>query len=95
MLEGKFKRRHKTNMEDKMLNITNVIGNNDLRGSLYSTFKCSVCGEKLIAQVVGDKLQFACKDYKYSYGDPSRKEHDAFTLTLEEIAAIFNFNPLL
>ncbi len=82
-------------MNDKMLNVTNIIGNNDLRGSLYSTFKCSVCGEKLIAQSIGNQLQFACKEHKYGCGDPSRKEHDTFTLTLEEIAAILNFNPLL
>lgn len=82
-------------MNTKVLSVTEIIGNSELRGSLYSTFKCSVCGEKLIAQTIGNKLQFACKDYKYGCGDPSRKEHDAFTITLEETAAIFNFNPLL
>lgn len=50
---------------------------------------------KLIAQPIGDQLQFVCKEYKYGCGDPSREEHDTFTLTLEEIAAILNFNPLL
>ncbi len=82
-------------MNDKKLNITQILNNNDLRGSLYSTFKCAVCGEKLIAQTIGNQLQFACKEYKYGYGDPTQKEHDAFNLTLEEIAAILNFNPLL
>ena len=82
-------------MNDKKLNITQILNNNDLRGSLYSTFKCSVCGEKLVAQPMGYQLQFACKEYKYDCGEPYRKEHDAINLKLEEIAAVFNFNPLL
>ena len=61
-------------MNDKKLNITQILNNNDL---------------------IGNQLQFACKEYKYGYGDPTQKEHDAFNLTLEEIAAILNFNPLL
>lgn len=82
-------------MDNKKTKISEIINNSDLRGSLFSTFRCFVCGEKLIAKTIGNQLQFACKEYKYGYGDPSRKEHDAFNLTLEEIAAIFNFNPLL
>ncbi len=82
-------------MNTKELDITEIINNDKLRGSLYSTFKCSVCGKKLIAQTTGNKLQFSCEEYKYGCGGPNRKEHDAFVLTLEETAAIINFNPLL
>lgn len=81
--------------KEQPITITDVVGNDKLGGSLYSTFKCSVCGKKLVVKVIGNKLQFVCKEYRYGCGDPSRKEHDSIELNLCEIAAILNFNPLL
>ncbi len=74
--------------------ITEIINNDKLRGSLYSTFRCSVCGKKLVAQASGNTLNLICKDYNYAE-DRRSQNHDFIKLDLRELAAILNFNPLL
>ena len=79
--------------------ITEIINNDKLRGSLYSTFRCSCCGEKLSAKVVGECLCLECEsgknDYKSYYENNCHSKHDIIYLELKEIAAILNYNPLL
>lgn len=85
-------------MENKeQITIAQIINNSNLRGSLYSTFRCSYCGKKLIASALGEQLCFECEDHNdyKSYIDNNCKHiHDSFLLDLKEIAAILTYNPI-
>lgn len=78
--------------KEQSLTIKDIINNNKLKGSLYSTFKCSDCGKKLIAYQVGSLLHIMCPDYCSLHKEAG---HDCIKLDLTEIAAILNFNPIL
>lgn len=84
-------------MESKELSlrISDIINNEKLKGSLYSTLKCSICGKKLIVQALHTKLRFVCAERRARICPPGEKEHDDIELNLTEIAAMMNFNPLL
>lgn len=78
--------------------ISNIINNDKLRGSLYSTFRCSYCGKKMIAKVAGQGVYFSCENYTdiKSYNEHhGRHVHDSFALSLTDVVTILNFNPLL
>lgn len=85
-------------MENKeQITVAPIINNSNLRGSLYSTFRCSYCGKKLIVFALGAQLCFECEDYNdvKSYMDNNgKKMHDSFLLDLKEIAAILTYNPI-
>lgn len=83
---------------EQPISIADIINNSKLRGSLYSTFRCSYCGGKMMAQVAGNEIYFSCENYidPKSYIDNNGKYmHDSYYLNLIEIAALLNFNPLL
>lgn len=85
-------------MSNLSYSITEIIENKSLRGSLYSTFRCSFCGKKLLANALGNHLRLECEDYSNyeSYkANNGKYVHDSFDLNLSEVAAILNFNPLL
>ena len=86
-------------MENKeQIEMAQIMSDNNLRGSLYSTFRCSYCGKKMVAQSVRQGLYFSCENYDdiKSYNEhKGRHVHDSFVLSLTEIVAILNFNPLL
>lgn len=76
-------------MDNKTPNIVaDIINNDKLRGSLYSTFSCQYCGGKLTAYPTQCGLEFECETRECG-----ARSH--IQLDLNEIAAIFNFNPLL
>lgn len=80
------------------LSVSKIIDNQNLRGSLYSTFRCSYCGKKLLASSLGEQLCLECEDYNdyESYmANNGKRVHDSFVLDLKEIAAILNYNPVL
>lgn len=81
--------------KEQSLIISDIINNDKLRGSLYSSFKCSLCGKKLIARALGNELHLVCEEHRYSMIPTKEKNHDIVKLDLKEIAAILNFNPLL
>lgn len=85
-------------METKGQAISEIISNEKLRGSLYSTLRCSHCGKKLIAYAAVDSLRFECEDYydhKSYMANNGRYVHDLIALDLKEVTAILNYNPLL
>lgn len=85
-------------MPNSSISISEIVENQSLRGSLYSTFRCSFCGKKLLASALGDQIRLECEDYNNyeSYkANNGKYVHDSFNLNLSEVAAILNFNPLL
>lgn len=85
-------------MENKeQITIAKIISNSNLKGSLYSTLRCSYCGKKLVASALGEQLCLECEDHNdyKSYIDNNGKQiHDTILLDLKEIAAILNYNPI-
>ncbi len=78
-------------MEDTIstLPMNELLNNNQLRGSLFSTIKCECCGKKMRTIALGNELFFYCPECDKTTGEYKVR------LKLEEIAAIINFNPLL
>lgn len=85
------------NNENLKLTLAGIVNNAELRGSLFSTFRCPLCGKKMLAGSSAVGLYFYCEELdnvnapKY----PGKKLHGSFHLNLDEIALILNFNPLL
>lgn len=77
--------------------LTGIVNISELRGSLFSSFRCPLCGKKMLAGASAVGLYFYCEELdnvnapKY----PGKKLHGSFHLNLDEIALILNFNPLL
>ncbi len=77
------------NYNSKSLSIAEIVENSELKGSLYSTLRCDICGKKLTASPAGNVLLFMCDSCE------TTMESKAVKLSLVEIAAILNFNPVL
>ncbi len=69
--------------------IRRVLSDESLRGSIYSTIRCIKCGEKLKAETNSDKLlRFYCNNRRCN-------NNAVISLTLEQLVAVINFNPLI
>ena len=70
--------------------IRDILQDRTLRGSIYSTLRCQTCGEKLKAENSVDNkfLRFYCTNYDCN-------DNSATILTLEQLVAVLNFNPLV
>lgn len=70
--------------------IDSILKNRALRESLYSTFKCKRCGEKLKA--ISDTTSGGSRIITFYCGTCDSAQ---FSMNIDEVCAVLNFNPLV
>lgn len=70
--------------------IDGILKNRALRESLYSTFKCKCCGEKLKA--ISDTTLGGNRIITFYCGMCDSAQ---FSMSIDEVCAVLNFNPLV